>query len=380
LRADWLSALPGWLQAAKVPDDIQPLRLPPEKEGEEAKVVPFWRPETKAAALGATLGVGALGTLILPLMQGYDAFKIERQNNQLAFVAALKATRESLFDADGKLVPTMPVDGAQNLRRVITASRSGGVEAGLRHEAVEVDKGLVEKCTVPDETAPYCEASTHPVCEIVCKRDIGDGYWEPAPASDWCRNRLFSWMEDCAPPAVVAMTVEPPREVAFEPSSGIAGTLMTSSIRRQPAGSAADDRESAPWPWDEVEDACVNDESKPMTLYVQVYDEATRLRAQELIAADERFARAVAIPEVENVVATAGRRKQAPPARWSQPTLLVHRPSEADDHACARALSTVLTDWLPEVQVKNLPPSVVSHRRVIELWIPPLDPQPVASE
>jgi hypothetical protein len=97
----------------------------------------------------------------------------------------------------------------------------------------------------------------------------------------------------------------------------------------------------------------------PITIYVQIYDEMMRARIEEWRAAYVAID-SVRLAGIENVTNTSAARGAKEPARWHDPTLLVHLPA---DTACANALAGYL----------QKPPSFHDTRRALELWLPPAE-------
>jgi hypothetical protein len=115
---------------------------------------------------------------------------------------------------------------------------------------------------------------------------------------------------------------------------------------------------------------------KPITIYVQIYDEVMRARIEEWRAAYTAID-SVRLAGIENVTNTSAARGAKEPARWHDPTLLVHLPV---DTACANAVAGYLQKPLRtlygqpvNIRVRGLPPSFQDTRRALELWLPPAE-------
>jgi len=125
--------------------------------------------------------------------------------------------------------------------------------------------------------------------------------------------------------------------------------------------------------------------AKPLQLYVQIYDEASREAAGAVVRALQKEAGdALRIAPIENVTRAAALRGQRRPAPWPQPTLIVHDPA---DRPCAAELGQTIGATLPaaagrdaSVWVRDLPRSLNPRSNVIELWIPPREPAAQAAE
>ncbi|MFZ2387998.1 MAG: hypothetical protein WAW69_09335, partial [Polaromonas sp.] len=113
------------------------------------------------------------------------------------------------------------------------------------------------------------------------------------------------------------------------------------------------------------------------TLYIQIYDEASRLPAASLRQAlqTEAYGPVVVAP-VENVIRSADLRQQRKPIPWPKPTFVLHDPASRD---CAQAISRFISaPWvLPgaaePVWLRELPRSLPARPGVIELWLPPTE-------
>lgn len=112
------------------------------------------------------------------------------------------------------------------------------------------------------------------------------------------------------------------------------------------------------------------------TLYVQIYDEASRPPASGLRQALQAEAYGpVVVAPVENVVRSADLRQQRRPVPWPKPTFVLHDPASRD---CARAIARyigapwVLPGDVEPVWLRELPRSLKARPGVIELWLPPV--------
>ena len=113
------------------------------------------------------------------------------------------------------------------------------------------------------------------------------------------------------------------------------------------------------------------------TLYVQIYDEGSRLPAtllrQALNPGDDS---PLMVAPIENVTRSADLRQQRRPVAWPKPTLVLHDPSSRD---CARAIArTIGAPWVmpgdvERVWLRDLPRSLKAQPGVIELWLPPVE-------
>lgn len=412
LRAEWLEKVHGWNMPAPRPGNVlEPLRRPPKPEPQKAPV-PFWRPETRAAAIGATVGVGVLGTLLLPMAQALQQWQQERSAREQAVEAVLDRV-DAIREASPDKPPGADERGA--VRLLADAVRYGGVSARVRRHAASRLAGLAALCQVPaDPAGNSCDPARHWVCDDVCGThpDQDDPYWMPAPQQEPCRNPLLARLPACnrqrpadagtmamPEPAVAAggstastypeaaadleaPGIDGPTALQSGPGGGRGPASVPEPGTEEPASVPAPLPVEAPAPAPPASArvpalAACGTEASPMTLYVQVHDEASRAWIAGLLKGDSDIAPAlgntVRVPGIENVVATAQRHGRNPPAPWPRPTLLVHRRGNEGDRECARGIAAALAAREPglEVQVRELAASIRSNRRVIELWLPP---------
>ena len=118
-------------------------------------------------------------------------------------------------------------------------------------------------------------------------------------------------------------------------------------------------------------------EGGPTTLYVHIYDEASRLPAtllRQTLSPDTDVPLLVA--PIDNVTRSADLRQQRRPVPWPKPTLVLHDPASRD---CALAITRYIgAPWVSaaepdRVWLRNLPRSLDARPGMIELWLPPMD-------
>lgn len=121
---------------------------------------------------------------------------------------------------------------------------------------------------------------------------------------------------------------------------------------------------------------CVR-EAGNTTLYMQIYDESSRLPATALRQAlQPQDGSPLLVAPIENVVRSADLRQQRRPVPWPQPTLVLHDPASRD---CARAIARYIgAPWLTpgeadRVWLRDLSRSLQPKPGVIELWLPPAE-------
>ena len=122
--------------------------------------------------------------------------------------------------------------------------------------------------------------------------------------------------------------------------------------------------------------SCLRDSGRS-TLYVHIYDEASRLPAtllRQTLSPDADSPLVVA--PIDNVTRSADLRQQRRPVPWPKPTLVLHDPASRE---CARAIARYIgVPWLSatdpdRVWLRDLPRSLQARPGVIELWLPPID-------
>jgi hypothetical protein len=429
MTGEWLDCVPGWSTPIALPERIEPLRQPPRKnrDADGTSPVAFWKPETKAAAIGATLGIGALGTLMLPLFQVYDTLKTRMSETESRTMAALDESAQAFVDVKtGELraLGDLKPEALNNLRVIRDTARKGGVSRAVQARATKVLSKIEAVCSATETEFSQCEAVVQPICAELC-RPRTDDYWRPSPQWSLYDNPIVQWLgvkrpmqavaaEDYWQVAAVQATQEFPDlpmtssdTGATESQQVLPGTELPAGDEADPATATAaaddagelvdaveiDDSDAvetsaatatesppagaSPAPMAQL-DACL-DGAAPMILYVQVYDQQM-IESVRAFEPSVLFEGAVRVPAVENVARSATLRGEAPPAKWPRPTLLVHRRDVAADKDCAKAIATVIAPHVAKlyegdraiVEVRDLPASLATKRHVIELWLPPV--------
>lgn len=372
LRPGWLEQLPGWA-APVAPQDALPSlrRLRPIAPQAQDGSKPFWRPETKAAALSAGLGAGLIATLALPAWQFYDKLAAQRAQDRVETKKRLDELRaklplwarkgepaaagEEMDDEDTQVVLN---ELYQQVRRERVTFSEGGqlvarVQASCGHPS---SSRLAKDC-------PPVQRAHRKLCEAVCDPPTSDPYWARS---------------DQAATLAVAAPAESASAVPTEDATAYGGEVPGAAA---PQGVVMAERQahkrltvSAPMqappesPGQRVQRLC-----RQQVIYVQVYDEATRARAAALPW--KTLQPAATMPGIENVVRSARARNADAPKAYAQPTLVVHRID--DDGQCAEAikdwLAPQLTAWYvsaPQIELRRLPGAFKPEDRVIELWLP----------
>ncbi len=430
----WLKQLPGFEQsAAACPAQVTPLRPNRDSEADQAPAdrKPFWRRSAGTAALSTTLGIGAIGTLLVPTWNFIDGLNKERSGNEAQIAARKDAANSRLAEIELCVRDTLAATSqesenpkscgrqgsstiAQKLNEIYQATTDFPQDPQLRFSAALIGE-VQATCKVNAGICPDSAVSS--LCNAVCRNDLAeqptDRYWNFAPAEDraWKQNplvlRLAGWMPS---PTGAAMTqpaldttastasngnaIPPPPEAPPPPlpsppppstSTGGAHAGPTAAASAPPPESAPPSPASpppvpptapapAPIPAPPALAVCRSD--GPVTIYVQIYDEVMRARVEEMRKTYGNTD-AVSFAGIENVASTSLARGAKEPSRWHEPTLLVHRPADSD---CANAVADYLQ--LPlralygkdvKIRVRGLPPSFHSTRHVLELWLPPVE-------
>ncbi|SFK37142.1 hypothetical protein [Lysobacter sp. cf310] len=378
LRPGWLEQLPGWSVPVAPQDALPSLRrLRPIAARADEAGKPFWRPETKAAALSAGLGAGLIATLALPAWQVYDKLAAQREQDRLETRKRLDELRAKLpvWARKGEAAPAGAeavdidedaqalLDGLyQQVRRERgTLSDGGRVVARVQASCgLPVSKALAQAC-------PPVQSAHRKLCEAVCDPPTRDPYWERSDqAAALAIAPVAESVESSADASAVLSTdagvygQEDPDAVLPQDIA-----LPERQIQKKQMAPLAATSES---PGQRVQRLCHR-----QVVYVQVYDEATRARAAALPW--KTLQPGATMPGIENVVRSARARNADAPKAYAQPTLVVHRID--DDGACAEALKDWLTPQLsawygpaPQVELRKLPGAFKPEDRVIELWLP----------
>lgn len=116
---------------------------------------------------------------------------------------------------------------------------------------------------------------------------------------------------------------------------------------------------------DKLRAACKLDGNRGVRVYIHIYDEARRPEGKK-IASDISRRLGIAMPPIENVVATANSSGRDSPFVWSTPALVYHGGVPA---ACPSAIGSVIAD--KNLVIRKLPSAFKSNPGMIELWLPP---------
>lgn len=393
LKPGWLEQLPGWAAPVEPQDALPSLRrLRPSLPQTDEALKPFWRPETKAAAISAGLGAGLVATLVVPAWNAFDKFAEQRRQEATASGERLKELRLKLPPWARAGVPAPAGEENTDIDDEDLQALLNGVYRQVRRERDQVSAGggLVKKVQASCGLAPSrsvakaCPAvqSAHrKLCEAVCDPPASDPYWERSTAA----TALAVPLDAAAAATSAGRPTVRGTAAAVATLPGVPADADTAPPLRANTQKQADTQLAKPSPALAVQRICG---AYPVVVYVQVYDEATRKRAAALPWA--QLKPAATMPGIENVARSARARNADPPKSYLQPSLVVHRMD--DQGACAAALKDWLTPniaaWYAgttEIELLKLPGAFKPEERVIELWLPnaavasmPAAPVPVA--
>lgn len=383
LHEPWLRQLPGWTRRERHPLTVA-ARLRGAPLPGAAKADPWWRRSARSAALGASIGLGASGTLLLSLWQLQETVQSTR-SREVSEVRQLFTETATVFSTIDGQCPKLTEHHSTQLQRLRNVLGSS-VLTPLEHDGIDrlVRRVRDDECTATVTRASpaaseagggagsgaACEGAAlrtwDDLCRNLRKDEVAGGggsmnYWRPPEST---ALTLVQWIERWRPGGT------PPLVRESEPPQAGPDTAQPSSPVDPALGPQA-----------ALDKACRSLDG-PVQLYIQVYDEPTRVEARALRRAWQAMdPMLLSVPSVENVVRTAALRDARPPVPWPQPTLLVHRGDSVQDLGCAAVLrDQVRRAWYPsapttgEVWVRKLPNDGGKPReRVIELWLPPKD-------
>jgi len=217
------------------------------------------------------------------------------------------------------------------------------------------------------DTSPFANPERSALCSYVCTQPGARyyGYWEES--------------RDITPQAEMPLDLSPEVGAMAGASVGTP-TVIAPPPPPDPVPTTGTDLPMPPpppppAPVDTSLQACRQGD-RDATLYVHVYDEATRSRA-ELVALPDADS-GVRVHGIENVVSTATARKARPPTPYRTPTLIVHDLPRRQ--ACADAVAAWVQQriepWYGKdnpVAIAPLPSRFRPVNGVLELWLPPVD-------
>lgn len=392
IDASVLDAATSWAWQA----DVAPMPAP--TPGPQASNVPK-APRRLAATIGTSLGAGAVLTSVLAGWQAWSDYQKHLDAQDAEFVRDANAVFDEISQANSTF--TKKLDFQIEVLRGFANRHdlSSDQQATLRDIAEQVsalcgktaDEDLQNQCGNvaarwssvgagvssywKNSLATYANWPTRPSAAEVTATAVAMAP-EPAPT-----------MAAPPPPAP-----PPPMAVPGAPAAG-AGAMAAgappppveiasaSTVHTRPRTPPPLSRTPPPAPpppppveagppdaaaarTTEVAQQCMRSDGRSFTLYTQIYDEAQRAAALDLLSRVRP--QGIVVQGVENVTAQAQRNQSKPPIPWRRPTLLYG----PEGLACAQALARWMQSDLGKVQALPLPASMASSGTVIELWLP----------
>ena len=400
----WLARLPGWTQRGAHPMTVAARLTGEQADAGDVAPEPLWRRSARATALGATLGLSASGTLLLAVWQVSDQFRQNVVSERTEAQRLFAEVSRDLRDLDGTCPKVDEHTAVQlmMLRDLRASPRLQPLEREGVSQLIEHVRGECEQQPQPSvECAEAVQRAAAGVCAVVNRPPTETGalsYWHPIET----RITLASLFGAVAHDTVVASapTIAPPADAQVAARSAAPAAPVTRGgdapypARSDGAASAASDEvtraeaerpaSAAAPPPPPPTSACERNE-RPVQVFVQIYDEASRDAANAVVRALRKDSGDVLrVAPIENVTRAAALRDQRRPVPWPQPTLIVHDPV---DHACAVELAATVRAALPAVGgrdagvwVRDLPRTLKPSPGVIELWIPPRDGESAAAK
>ncbi|APW38387.1 hypothetical protein RD110_15280 [Rhodoferax koreense] len=387
LSDDWLAQLPGWHSPAKHNIRIS-ARLSGSKGEAAPRAEPLWRRGARATAIGTTLGVGFSGTLLLSMWQVQDQLQRNRSDEQTETRQLFTDVSKGLQGVDGACpqIPEHVVTQASLLFELRGSAAMRPLEqAGLDRLAGRI----AEECRKDVTSAPGClsayQRMQSDLCTLVRKAPTEDtalNYWHPGTSPEeqaraagrvWRAvagyfpsfpglGRLPVEVATAPPPAAPPVQMQVPQTEAVPQAAAAADAAAEAALNIMPLR------------------ACARPGGGSSTLYLQIYDEASRPAATALREAlQAQPGNLVQVAPIENVVRSAELKQQRRAVPWPKPTFVLHDP--ASDR-CAVALSRFIgPPWsaaqagdTEPVWIRGLPRRLQATPGVIELWLPPVDP------
>lgn len=379
LSDTWLARLPGWSSAPRH-DLTTPAPLARDSGADatpaQAPAPPRWRRGTQAAVIGGSVGLGAIGALLLGLWQAQDQLRLSGSQQRQAVEQSLIEVARELRDAPA----TCPRLSAYTVTQVARLHELRGSRALTSQDAQTLDlllQGVAQICSTPVDAAS-CPAHGGPARELLCSlaaRPASDtdalSYWDPPRRPT--DNLHGLWARITGAPEAPQVAPAPPPRAARRPVPTEMAAVPAAAPHVIPTAPAAPDASAAEPP---AAPALCRPASAPacdgVTLYTQIYNEAARPRAEALRAALN--AKDYRVAPLENVTRSAELRQRRRPVPWRQPTLIAH---DAAARACAAQLSQALVGadcWPGLAQqppwITDLPASLKAQPNTLELWLP----------
>lgn len=407
MQDDWLVKLPGWSAPARHVGRVSARLAPMPGAAAVPHSEPLWRRSARAAAIGTTLGVGASGTLLLSLWQVQDQLQRNRTDQQTEARQLFTEVSKGLQAFDGSC-PQLPEHVVTQAAMLLDLRDSPSMrpleQAGLERLAARI----TEECARTPAASEQCMLAYRRVQSGLCatvnkpaNESTALSYWRPgaspqeqssdsAAVLQVAANRIPALGNLIKPPAAnepaasgVAIAPASPTAATAGPSATPSDSTTAGSAGPTPPAPAAAAQAPRPpttpsaastTPAAATLQDCARSDGNS-TLYIQIYDENTRLAATALRQALQPDTGVpLLVAPIENVVRSADLRQQRRPVAWATPTLVLHDPAS---RACANAIAAYVgTPWIDagdarRVRLRALPASLQARPGVIELWLPP---------
>ncbi len=293
-----------------------------------------WQLTSKAAAVGATLSVGALGSIGLVVSQIADQIRTQTQAQAKEFDTAVDTFHKTVLLAPEVKTKTLLLKSS--LARIKDVGESTLTGKEVRNRADSFLDDLEQTCVAKQASAEICDA-------LPSKKSGIDAYQylqQEAAGFSVVRKTVFNKMVATLTfsAAIPPDTAKPEPVVVQPPAVSNSSCSTTQNLK----------------------------------LYVHIYNESERKGAQkwmELVTKNlGQEVGSIQVQGLENINASALRQERAKPVPWGNPTLIVH---DGSGKNCAQALADSLKKWYPEpIIIKTLPANLKAVNGVIEAYLP----------
>ncbi|NKI94466.1 hypothetical protein [Rhizobacter sp. SG703] len=360
LHDTWLAQLPGWRSPARHGLRVAArLRSAADDAAAGAKAEPLWRRAAKATAITTTIGVGASGTLLLSVWQVQEQLQRNRVDQQTEARALFTEVSKALQDFNGRCPKV--AEHVVTQASLLFDLRGSPAMRPLERAGVERLAGrIADECRKDADPSADCVAASqrlrNDLCAVVQKpptENTAFSYWHPGTSPDEqavAARRI--WLALTGRASQLASAAQGNLPVPPPPSAPQADSPQRASLG-----------------------ACRQGDERS-TLYIEIYDEASREAASALRQAIQQEADVlVQVAPIDNAARNAELRQQRRPVPWPVPTFVLHDPASRE---CALALSRFIGEpWVTPtridgVWIRERRRSAVPRPGVIELWLPPV--------
>ena len=341
-----LHAAEPTLTTVSLPSVACSLASPAAQLAGQAVSEPDWlqRRQRVLGTVGATVGIGALIPLLLTGWQAWQSASADEQSVRF-FYDSYRDLVSRIEQLGPQPTPVQTIELRARLHQLtMLASELGSplAKQSVTNLLAQVrDTRRAMSPTQPAATTPPAQPDPLGMESLAELGKLLDG----ARGGDNANLRYWFGSGQplsCAPPAAVSPPAPDMAQLQLQLPSLVLPGLSAGTA------SAA------------TEQPCAASGGRPLRLFIQIYDEASRPAAQRMAA--RAIGNGLLVPEIENVSVTATRKRQAVPFIWDRQTWILHAPAE---QPCAHRLAGAQDRWL------NLPPALQASPGVIELWIPP---------